>query len=501
MSKKRIVVEATVVIDGSGTTQTFYFSTSGFATKPTDTPANTYIAPRLKSAGTFRRELFSGARVTGAVRPSFGEIVLFNNDGGLDDWMSYGVSGGKVTIRIGDEGAAYPAGYTIILIAYAQHMVADFSEIRLRLRDRLLLLDQPLITSSFAGTGGLEGATAMAGKLKQWVSSDPCWFPPILIDASSQLYFVQSTGTGGTGSAFNVYEGGIAITRGADYPDASTCLSTSPAAGQARFWFGVGGAGPVYFRLGSVPTLDLRVNGFGYQTSGASWTFTALANLAGISGGSGGLTAQAQYVDDNRTYREVMEDACLTTFGYFGMTRLDSFVSGVTAVPSGPPLYTFNQHNAKNWSKTPIQDMDAPVWSISANVGETYPSNLATGATAANKDYVSRQPWWCAVSKTDATIKTANPGAVAAVVEAKGRYFQNATDQNTFTAGYLSRYGVRRDFYTCTVQLDSQTIALELHNNVEIKMPRFGMSAGKAMRIIIQQIDLDKREVTYGMWG
>ena len=47
-------------------------------------------------AGTMRRELFSGTRVTGAVRPSFGELVLINADGGLDAWMGYGISGAKV---------------------------------------------------------------------------------------------------------------------------------------------------------------------------------------------------------------------------------------------------------------------------------------------------------------------------------------------------------------------------------------------------------------------
>lgn len=497
----RIVAEITLTVDAGGTTQTFYMGTSGYATKPTDTPANTYIAPRIKSVGAFRRELFSGSRVTGAVRPSFGEIVLANGDGGLDAWMDYAISGSKVTVRIGDENAAYPAGYTTVYVAYAQHLIADFSEIRLRLRDRLNLLEQPLITSQFTGAGGLEGTTGMAGKLKQWVSSDPCWFPPILIDAALQLYFVQSTGTGGLEGSFAIYEGGIAITRGTDYPDAATCISTSPAAGQARFWFGTGGNGPVYVRLGSVPQLDLRVNGFGYQSSGSSWTFAALAAQAGISGGTGSGGASAQFVDDNRSYLDVMEDACKVSFGYFGMTRLDAFVSGVFTAPGVTALYSFSRHNAKSWSRTPAQDMDAPVWSVSANVGKTYPGSVAAGATAATKEIYQRQPWWASVAKTDAAVKTANPGAVAVVIDANGRYFQNTTDQNTFTAGYLALFGVRRDFYACTVPLDATTIALELHDTVEIKLPRFGLSAGKKMRIITQQIDADRREITYGMWG
>ena len=60
---------------------------------------------------------------------------------------------------------------------------------------------------------------------------------------------------------------------------------------------------------------------------------------------------------------------------------------------------------------------------------------------------------------------------------------------------------MRRDFYTCTVPLTAETIALELHDTVQIKLPRFGLSAGKHMRIITQHIDADKREITYGMCG
>ena len=500
MSVNRIVVEIETTIDAIGTVETHYYSTSGFSTKPTDTPANTYVAPRLKSAGNFRRELFSGTRVTGAVRPSFGEIVLFNNDGGLDAWMGYGVSGGKVTVRMGDETAAYPAGYTTVYIAYAQHLVADFAELRVRLRDRMLLLDQPMVTASFAGTGGLEGSSGTAGKLKQWVAGDPGWFPPILIDAAAQLYFVQSTGTGGLASSFKIYEGALEITRGANYPDAATCISTSPAAGQARFWFGTSDDGPVYVRLGSVPQYDIRVYGFGYQTSGSAFNYGAIAAMAGITGSTGGLFA-SRLVNDDSTYLQVLEEQSSVYFQYFGMSRLDAFMAGTFSVPGATAIYSFNQHNAKAWSRAPVQDMDAPVWSVVVNCGECWPSNLVGAATATNKDYLSREPWQFAFSRNDAAVKTANPGAVAATVEMRSRAYPNAFGQTTFLDSYFDRYGVARDFYTCTVPLNAETIAIELHDTVEIKLPRFGLSAGKKMRVITQQIDCDRREITYGMWG
>lgn len=503
----RIVIEMTMVVDGLGTEQTSYFSTSGFTTKPTDTPPNTYVAPRIKSAGSFKRELFSGSRVTGSVRPSFGEIVLFNGDGGLDTWMGYGISGGKVVVRVGPEDGAYPAAYTTVYIAYAQHLLADFSEIRVRLRDRLLLLDQPMVKEQFAGTGGLEGAATMAGKLKQWVSEDPGWFPPILVDPALQLYFVQATGAGTLLSSIAVYEGGLAITRNTDYADSATLLSTSPAPGEVRVWGGeADNAGPVYFRLGSVPQYDIRVYSAGFprtSTGLGSWTMGMVAQMAGVADAAAGGTGNVGglLVDDNSTYMEVLEGCCAFSHQYFGFSRLDVFRAGTLAAPGASPVYTFNQHNAKNWARSPVQDMDAPVWSVTVNSGECWPSNLVSGASAAMKDYLSREPWQHTFSRQVETTRTANPGAVATTVEVKGRHFTSSFSQGIFMDGYMALYGTQRDFYTCTVPLSATALALELHDTVAIAIPRFGLDTGRNFRIITQEIDCDNRHITFGMWG
>ena len=68
------VAELTAVIDseGEGILQTFYITTgNGFITKPSDSPANTNVYPRLLDPGTYSRALFSGSKVFGAFTPSF----------------------------------------------------------------------------------------------------------------------------------------------------------------------------------------------------------------------------------------------------------------------------------------------------------------------------------------------------------------------------------------------------------------------------------------------
>jgi hypothetical protein len=56
MKRKLFTAEITLTVDDVGTQQTFIFSTHGFATKPTDTPANTPILEYLEDPGTLRRE-------------------------------------------------------------------------------------------------------------------------------------------------------------------------------------------------------------------------------------------------------------------------------------------------------------------------------------------------------------------------------------------------------------------------------------------------------------
>ena len=59
------VIEITAAIDDAGTTTTLLLTDGeGWTTKPTDTPANTHVMPRIKQAANYRRDLFArGAKI------------------------------------------------------------------------------------------------------------------------------------------------------------------------------------------------------------------------------------------------------------------------------------------------------------------------------------------------------------------------------------------------------------------------------------------------------
>ena len=299
------------------------------------------------------------------------------------------------------------------------------------------------------------------------------------------------------------YEGALEITRGTDYASSADLISTSPTIGTCQFWFGSGGNGPVYVRLGSVPVSDLRCFGSGYKPSGAPFKFGDLAEEAGISGAAALSTQSLSSVliDDSKTVAEILDDSAITSFSYYGMKRDDVYFDGTFTVPSGSPVKTFDRNSIIDLVREPVNDMGAPVYSLTINAGKTYKSNLVTGATSILKEQLSRDPWWVSYTHSDASVKTANPGAMSVVLDTNCRFIQNTLGRDIFVSNYMSRFGVRREFYSVTVPLTNENITIELNDVVELKLNRFNLTSGKLFRVIVQSIDCKSRKVTYGLWG
>jgi hypothetical protein len=308
--RQHIALEVTVTLAG-GATQTHYFATEGFRSGPADAPAGTYFAELVESVGEYRRELFGGARVAGAVKASRGSITLINAGGVLDNFAAAG-AGGLVVARIGTPGAQYPAEYETLFRSYIDTVAADFQSVRLTLRDRVEQLDAPIVTAIFQASGGLEG-TVGAGAKKQLVFGTPGLAPPILIDPLRQIYYVQANATDintvtGVAEFGQMFEGGYPIARGAHYTLAAELLADDgPDPGTCRMWSGYAGDLDVNgITYGSVaagaslhqgarstsdsarrPVFELRFGASGYLQNSSSeapreWRFSDLCNRAGM---------------------------------------------------------------------------------------------------------------------------------------------------------------------------------------------------------------------------
>ncbi len=560
MSDGRIfVAEITVVVDANGTEETFYFSTAPFTTSPSDTPANKPIQALLKNPGSMRYDLFSQGRLTGLVTPNYGIMSLANpydanGKGVLDDWINYGVSNGKVTLRIGTPGDAYPSAWKTVYIARVYKIVVS-EEVQITLRDRSQLLNKPVITDVFTGSGGEEGTGAGIGRKKAIVISGSFYIPPILINAQKQIYFVQANSEGGFrtarftqlntdfSEAFATYDNGIELTAEPDYSSFTEMESNSPSEGCVRFYFGTDSKyavgwknGPVYFRVGSPPAGELRISVIGYPSdndfevegfANGSWQDKYLLYRAGftpddIDLDSEGIGLTEQYVYEDETFLEVLSNSCLVRQGFFGFTKLDKFRAGYlrdpddddyyAGVPDGvfssprpviptTSLFSFTEESYRNLQNQPVPGQEIPVWAVTVNCFKTFPINEVAGGTIPLiRDYLTRQPYWITFKAYSDTTRIANPNAENVEIEVPSRDFPNDFTIKLFSYRYFHLYGGNPKTFTIETELRDDLLDLELHDVVTLQTPRFGLSAGVKTRIIGMEIDCVSRVMRFTLW-
>jgi hypothetical protein len=421
----------------------------------------------------------------------------------------------------------------VICKAYGSSIVAGYSEIEVTLKDRLEQLDKPMVTGTFSGAGGIEGVNVV-GKRKQWVAGDPGFIVPVLVDASKQLYYVQDGDPGwafdyrfsvpsdeSITAPFDTYVGGVRQTRGANYASEAALLSTAPGSGEVRLWFGPTGTGPVYFRLGGTPEFGVRVFPTGYTQTGAQWHLAAMAERAGVSvpvhyGGS--VAVHSRLVDDDSTYLSVMDDAALVDHAAYGFTRLDEFFTVKLLEPDAVdtsvyrvtstggayvtrPLFTFDEHNARNFARVPVAGMEVPIWQVTVKAGDVWPTECDPAALPALRDYMTREDAWASFAGINPAIKDAHKAARTERVSTHQRYFQNSLDMSLWINRYLELFGGLRWVMTLEVDMTDDTLAIELMDNALVDIPRLTCSGGRAFRVTSKTIDIDRRVIVFGLWG
>jgi hypothetical protein len=465
--RQHIALEVTVTLAG-GATQTHYFATEGFRSGPADAPAGTYFAELVESVGEYRRELFGGARVAGAVKASRGSITLINAGGVLDNFAAAG-AGGLVVARIGTPGAQYPAEYETLFRSYIDTVAADFQSVRLTLRDRVEQLDAPIVTAIFQGSGGLEGTVGAAGK-KQLVFGAPGLVPPILLDPLRQIYYVQANATDintvtGVAEFGQMFEGGYPIARGAHYTLAAELLADDgPDPGTCRMWSGYAGdldvngitygsvsagasytKGPIYVRLGTPPVFELRFGASGYLQNSSSdppreWRFSDLCNRAGmgdvepvtmapVAGVLEDFDCGARLIDADQSFAQVMDDRAAALLGTYGFDALDRFFCArLQGAEEGDdqPLLELTESNASACARTPVPGMEHPVWQVSVRAGRAHPSPTAGAASSEMKDILSRQDYLITFTGTSDAVRQQFPRAVSVSLDIDGHDFRPA---------------------------------------------------------------------------
>ena len=333
------VAEITVAVDDAGTLQTHYAcSGEGFATRPGDTPAHTAIPPTLLEPGSLRREMFSGDKPFGAVRPAFGEVSLYNGDGRYDGWEHHGFDGRDFVLRWGPLGGAYPADFVTVVICTIEGITLTETEARLKLRDNTQLLDKAFLKDAFAGGTVPEGGELQKGQVKHRYIGTPAWTgpqPQVIGEGWGNTLYHLSTGRV---TSSRVWDNGNELSQGFLSSANFWNLSATVTPG---YYYLLTEGGSTYLRLASRPEGDVRVFAQTVQDSGAAWSMAALLAETGYSGAVTGVPLpgfDAVVADSGVTYARLFDDAAANAGMWYGFDRLGRFVSKAFDAPEPPIL-------------------------------------------------------------------------------------------------------------------------------------------------------------------
>lgn len=218
-------------------TRTLRFSTHGYMTAPTDSPPNTAYPARVLSPGLLRQELPEG--LFGVASVSYGEIVLDNSDGALSEITQYGFGGAPVRVKWYDAAVTGTPAISSLLTAAADRLAADDRRLRLRLRSPDAALDKPHC-GRYAGTGGAEGGSSMAGVRKPALFGGQLnQIEPVCVDDVTHVYQVSAEAVTVAPSTTTVAVAGAAVTNQTPtYATLADLLATAPTVGQARWYWG-----------------------------------------------------------------------------------------------------------------------------------------------------------------------------------------------------------------------------------------------------------------------
>lgn len=178
---------------------------------------------------------------------------------------------------------------------------------------------------------------------------------------------------------------------------------------------------------------------------------------------------------------------------YWGFDRSGSFEAGRVTAPgtatasydetqvhelqrlaTDEPHFQFTVRYRRNWSPLTVEQI--------------------AGVADADKTWLSTQ-WRDTVATDDATL-TAYPLSQTVTIES---IFDEEADATAEASRQLSLFGTRRDYFK--VKLKVQPLAVENGDTVSVTHARYGLSGGKALRVVDLTEDMDAYEVDLGLWG
>ena len=453
------MAEYTVTIKGynktTSTEVTLYFSTNGYTSGPADTPANQYYEPLLKNPGVFTFQMYSDGKLSGPAATGVGAVILINNIGQLDYLLNYALDG-----RVMEIAEITPQGLAPFLIGTMEQPLPSLDQVSIRIRDRKVELDVPFQPTKYAGNNalpaGLEGVEDIKGKPKPRLYGVCYNVAPVMVNTSRLICQLSDIALF---SIDNVYDRGVALTKGTDYTDQADMEANAPAAGYFRAWPAGG-----FFRLGSSPAGQLTAD----ATQGAAAANRTVAQIVKqivqipiaaadcveqgfIDLDKVNASVVGIYVSSETTYATVIDELCASVGAWYGFENMGKFCIRRLELAGAFAITKINDAKILNIELLATNDTGrgVPAFQVNLNYAKNYTpqtSDLAGGVTDVRRQWLKRP--YRTVKSTDATVKV--PHLLSPEVNVNTVLTTEAAAQ-TESDRILTLQKTRRDYLKVTV--------------------------------------------------
>lgn len=487
----RAYFDMTMDLSAELTLKIYVTTAAGYATEPTDAPANQPFRGALQSF-TFSRSIMQAD--IGQFTTGTGNLTISNADAEYDFLpLSYAIDGRPIHIRIGRPDQAYAETYPLAKLT-ASGWNIDTDVISIDLEDYSYKLEVPLQPNVYGGSGGADGGSDLAGKRKPLAFGNALNVSPVLLVPNLLVYQVHD---GAMQAIDAVYDRGVPLTADADYASYAALIAASVASGRFATCRAAG-----LFKLGSsasgTVTADVRGdNSGGYVTSTADIVRWALRNrtvlvdpddLNVASFGAVNATQPAPIAyfvgpDDNLTVAAFIQ-ALMGGIGGWGGHRLDgTFEVRIFSAPSGQPVAAFTRDDmvGGDIKREPLPDSYRPPrwrWRVPYARCWTTQTDLAGAVTEARKAFVAES--YRLAEANSSTIQLDHPFAQDR--DPVQAYFSNQEDAAAEAARLIDLFKTTRAIYRFPAP--RRAVRREMGDVIMVTYDRFDLRFGRLMAVV-----------------
>lgn len=487
-----------IVLTGGITT--ICFSDQRFVTEPSDTLSSKYFIPVVNNPLQFDISIRNGDFLgSGAI--SFGALEIENGDACNDNLSLMRWKGRRAVVKAGRRGWNYDL-FVPVFSGLVNNIELSDRLITFVFRDNSLILDLDIVSSSYGGTGGLDGGSDLATKMKPLLFGECLNVEPVLVDPVNLVYQIHA---GSIEAVDGVYDSAAALTSSGNVADIT---AATPSAGHFVTQLDSG-----LIKLGSTPsgriTADAKGdNSGGYVSTVGDITKRIVKTLIGNQSLDDGdidlgsfaiLNTQISgdaglYITTQTTIRQAIDQLIPQCGAYWSFNRVGLLSCAAISVPDIPEAEI--THDYIDEAGINSQGTITASWRVSVAYARSWTvqgeDEIAGAATTARRAFVSEEYRQSSLENQD--IKDLDPHSSEAVFYTP---FVNKSDADDLAARLSVLYGQDRTIYSVPVY--GALFRNYIGSPIRLIYPRYGID--NTFLTVGLSENAEKGQTVMELWG